>query len=852
MPIDVTGPDGSSFSFPDGTPSETVTSALAKHYGEPKTEPASVPYDKQELHAQDTRALLRGVPIVGPLATNRLAAGLRTAFNGGDYSTNLSQEEQAQKDFEKEHPVLDAVTEGIGGTLALGGAGGLVPGAARVLGMTGKVLPAMKNAALSGAAIGGLDTAARGGDVSTGATTGALTGAAGVVGGKLLGRGVDAAGRALAREVPTPQRFIDVNGERVPVRESVETGNPDTSRAEQNFIKEGQPAAVAAEDATQAAMAKTHSNLSEALDPTGARPATTPLEAGDAAAGDLVSREQARAAAEVQRLQSTANETGNLRASMDAPVPQGAQTPPPAPHMPDDVGTTLSTSLRDLFGRARAATRAAYEAQGQLPGEFNPSRLLGSGEAIRMRLNSAPGNDRVRISPEVTPTAQAALRTIDEEVGGLRFTNDAARGQRPITPADVEQARKQLVILRRQANNAARTTGNWEDARAVGRVIDEFDNHIARVAQRPGGFTGDAQAYLSGQQNARALHASERAAFSRRGPGDAVGSMMENIIGKYPNQEMSPQKIIKTLLGSPDSPGGPEHAVAALEHLRNVLGENSREWSAVKKAAISHFTEPLPGGEAIAPAKQGERMLRFMGNQRHSGTIFDPSERARLMSHANRLRGVEDPMPTKGTVQQKIAVLSGRHTGEAATGAQVLSAIEHDPKLAREVLRQVSPESAAMLKQGLWKKISEAGEDRTAWGHQRTGEQIAKFVNTELARAVFTPNELMMMRTIADAHHRLVPVPGSTNPSGTAHTAKKLLAGMRHQLLGLFGFAHGGIPGASIALGMGKALEWVGEKKAAKEATRLFLGQQARTRAPSTLPQAALVAAAQVPALRSR
>lgn len=845
--IEVVGPDHSSFQFPDGTPEATITEALAQHYGAP---PANEGFDRNDpaLKNQDTRALLRGVPVVGPLVANKLSAGVRTVFNGGKYAENLQQEDAAQKAFEAEHPVLDTVSQGIGGTLALGGFGGLVPQAARALGMTGKLLPAMRNAALSGAAIGGADAAARGNDVSEGALAGGLTGPAGVLVGKGVGKAYDAAVRGLRGAPAVPTRTMDVNGTPVPIRESMETGNPDTSRTEQTLLKSGQPAALQGEEAAQAAMARAHSDLSANLDPTTTSPGATPLEAGDAVARDLVSREQQRAATEVARTQAAIDQTAGIHSEMDAPPFA------PAPQAPQEAGQSLSDRIQSMFQTARGATRAAYDVTGQTPGEFNPRHLLGAGEDIRLRLNSAPGNERVRISPEVTPTAQAALQTVDSEIAQLNFTNDAARGSRPITPADMEQVRKQLVILRRQANNAARTTGNWEDARAMGRVMEEFNSWLARTARRPGAFSGDAEQYLRTQEAARTAHATERATFSRRGPGDQVGAMMEGIIGKYPGQQMSPDKIIRTLLGSPDNPGGSEHAVAVLNHLRDGLGTASPEWAALKKAAISHFTEPAPGGEAVPLTKQAERVLRFLGNERHAGAVFTPEERARLSLHAQRLASAEDALPIRGTVEQKIAILSGRITGEPATGANVVAQLmapgaQDSAKLARAVRDHVSPQSWALVKQGLWKMISAAPEGRTAWGDQKTGESIAKFLNTELAREVFSANERMLMKVIGDAHHRLVPIPGTTNPSGTAHTAAKLVAGARHQLLALFGFAHGGLPGAGIALALGKALDWSINKRAANQATKLFLGPQPKA-SSSTGAQRALVTAAQTPALR--
>ena len=93
-------------------------------------------------------------------------------------------------------------------------------------------------------------------------------------------------------------------------------------------------------------------------------------------------------------------------------------------------------------------------------------------------------------------------------------------------------------------------------------------------------------------------------------------------------------------------------------------------------------------------------------------------------------------VPARGTVEQKIAILSGRTTGEPATGGQVVAALlnpaaKDAPKLAAAIQARVSPESWSLVKQGIWKLVSEAPEGATAWGHQRTGETIAKLATAE-------------------------------------------------------------------------------------------------------------------------
>ena len=52
----------------------------------------------------------------------------------------------------------------------------------------------------------------------------------------------------------------------------------------------------------------------------------------------------------------------------------------------------------------------------------------------------------------------------------------------------------------------------------------------------------------------------------------------------------------------------------------------------------------------------------------------------------------------------------------------------------------------------------------------------------------------------------MIPITGTTNPSGTAPMLAKIASGARHTLLPLLGFSHGGVAGAGIGMAADKAL----------------------------------------------
>jgi hypothetical protein len=618
---------------------------------------------------------------------------------------------------------------------------------------------------------------------------------------------------------PRIPNTLDVNGLPVPVRESALTRDPSTSAAEQDLLSSNVPTALQAEKDTQAAMEQAHDNLAQKLNP--GTMGVTAREAGGAAVDDLVSQEQARAEAQVARMAGIAPERASLQRDLGGGIA--------GPTATADIGEVASGGIRNIFTRMRQATRSAYNAFAAQPATYNPRYLLDVGNTIREALNNAPGDARVRINPATTPQAQAALDTIDQEIAQLRFTNDAARGNRPITPADMDEVRKQLVAHRAQANMLARQTGNWSDARAVGRVMDEFDKWHQATVQRPGGLlTGNPSDMLASLEAARAAHAAERSRFSRQGPGDVVGTFMERALGKYAGQEMSPEKIAGSILGSPGK-APPENAVPILNHLRDrVFGADSPEWNAIKHGVLSHLTEVPAGAEPLTPLKQAQNIDRFLGNERHANALFDAGEQAKIQQHANNLRSVVDEPAAAGSIAEKIR--AGKLTGE-----QLISQLmgNRGGEVARE-LHATAPDSIPALKEGIFRKITSKPKGTVEWGPQQIANNIGKFLDKDVAHELFTPNEVTMLRTIQQANKALIPVPGTVNFSRTAPTLMRNLAGYIKQFLSMIAFAAapahglaGHLVGGAIGYGAGHVAEHIAARRAAAQAADLFLGRRA-------------------------
>lgn len=871
MTIEVIGPDQSKFQFPDGTPEATISGAMAQHYGAaaPAEAPAAPPvYDRNDprFTDQSVKAALRGVPLLGA-GLEKASAGISAAAQpitgvGSDATTiadryvkNLEQEEAAKTDYEKEHPIKSTVEGMVGGGIALGGLGGAVPAVGRALGMTGKLVPATVAATTSGAGLGAADAALRGEDPVHAAEVGALTGAGGVVAGKALGKVWDAArGAFRTADAPVPLRTIDVNGEQVPVRESVVTRDPAASAREQGVIHgtEGDQAQAVARqhgELTDAAMGRAHANLASSLDPTGTRPESSPMAAGEAISAEVSAQEAARAAAEAQRLQTLASEGQAIRADVNT-----SQTPGILADTPRTASQMLSDALIAARDRVAGARDRAYDALRRTAGEFNPAVFRNTAARIREDLNR--GADPVRVDPQTTPRTADALRDIEENVGQLRFENQAQtplqRGPDgrpmapPITAETIDAARKRLISMQRQANDAARRTGDFSDVRGMRRVIGAFDDHVARAAQTPGGFSGDAQELLGRLTQARGLHTALKRTFGPQNPKDDVGKAIEKIVGGRGSTPAEIETVAPLLFGPSAEPGGALQARIA-RRLVDIYGRDSREVAALKQGLLSHIADAPAGLEPLSAEKVADRIHKFFSGTKGVGLaqeLFSPSERARILTYANRIRQGRDPGPA-GFVEKTIAKWAGRGGDIKASPKQIVDDLMGStgekgtaPALVEHLKRHLSPEAVGTLKQGVWSRITES-PGAIPWKDQKIGERITKFLDGDgkgLADALYTKAERDAMRQIADAHIKMLPIEGTTNPSKSGYVMQRALKSMAHNLLPFLGLHAGGLPGVAAAFGAKSVANKITNRRSAVAARDLFYGPQPR-RAASQLPQ---------------
>lgn len=205
MTINVSGPDGVSVSFPDGTDTSIINDVMTKHFGggasaQPKSPPAfgsdeyvsalaakhgaDPKFVRSLMENQTGLEIMRGVPIAGG-AFDKAGSYVQAAAGAGvpgatlseRASKNLALDQDLAQDYQKAHPIASTAAGLFGGVAATAPVGATALGA-RALGLGARTLPGqMAAGAASGATINAADALVRGNDPATSAMIGGGFGA---------------------------------------------------------------------------------------------------------------------------------------------------------------------------------------------------------------------------------------------------------------------------------------------------------------------------------------------------------------------------------------------------------------------------------------------------------------------------------------------------------------------------------------------------------------------------------------------------------------------------------------------------------------------------------------------------
>ncbi|WP_193395211.1 hypothetical protein [Bradyrhizobium pachyrhizi] len=373
--------------------------------------------------------------------------------------------------------------------------------------------------------------------------------------------------------------------------------------------------------------------------------------------------------------------------------------------------------------------------------------------------------------------------------------------------------------------------------RIFGRNSEEFATYkqglfAQLMAGEPEKAAARIDAFLTGTKGRllaqTVFAADERASLARYA--DRLRSTVPGEASPTP----SANKILRDLMGA-NGAGTGVNAPATAQELKQRLSPEG--WSRVKTMAFRELTQ----GEPADAAARIDAFLHSSNSSVLANTMFSAGERKSLAAYAERLRANSAKIePETGPAAAALRRYSGADGAPPASSNKIINDLMgatgkgngvNAPLIASALKKQLSPEGWTALRQGVWEKLTNAGEGKIPYEAQALSQRLHEFLNgsgSQLAGVLFTDQERALMKQLAAVYKQMIPVKGTTNPSGTAPMLARIANGARSSLLPLLGFNTAGLPGAAVAFGVDKGLSKVANANQARKATELFFGDQLR------------------------
>jgi len=333
--------------------------------------------------------------------------------------------------------------------------------------------------------------------------------------------------------------------------------------------------------------------------------------------------------------------------------PYGARVAESAREAGEVVGEAVGREAQS----AKSGVDTAYKEARSYPGEIHAGAFEGIGQKIKGKLTL--GDEPIIIDEKLTPFANRMITEIEDNVSKLRIPNRADPFGQPsqenivgVNLKGIDQWRKRLSAMRRDAFGS----GNAADGRAAKGVLDAFDEQID-AAVKGGLFQGDSRA-IAAWDAARAAHADYARTF-KAGKSDPVGRVVQKIIGDRTNDPATPEAVANYLYGA----GGVNPSslnVQVTNRMKQILGERSPEWSAVKQGLFARLTEKAEGVSEMGAKTAADRLNEFLNGNGKSMAMLLYSERERklLKDYTDLLRHIE--VPQAGANWSNTATFAGQ------------------------------------------------------------------------------------------------------------------------------------------------------------------------------------------------
>jgi hypothetical protein len=325
------------------------------------------------------------------------------------------------------------------------------------------------------------------------------------------------------------------------------------------------------------------------------------------------------------------------------------------------TSSTVVNAVRAAESADREAERAAYAGVSDAGLRGNEFKGL-----LNRTRNAINGIDFPK-DAQYTST-QSALKYIDDNMAIMKRIEDSKKLSKRFEGRSIPV--KRIEQMRRTLNGFYADAANPTDRRNITTMLRSFDDYMDNATVRSL-MTGDSSA-IEQYKQARRLTSdyfrkfSEQPDITRTGRSipDNPGRFLEKVIFSNPTDEEVANALFTSSALSNKAAGN------MATRFRDVLGQNSPEWNAVRQAAFRNMLgfKTEMADRVISPAKTAENIRKAMENRSLMNVLFTGEEQAKIARFANLVSRVD---PNLGNLKSRVTP-----SGKAAP-AEVMSLVRN-------------------------------------------------------------------------------------------------------------------------------------------------------------------------------
>lgn len=325
------------------------------------------------------------------------------------------------------------------------------------------------------------------------------------------------------------------------------------------------------------------------------------------------------------------------------------------------TSSTVVNAVRAAESADREAERAAYAGVRDAGLRGNEFKGL-----LNRTRNAINGIDFPK-DAQYTST-QSALKYIDDNMAIMKRIEDSKKLSKRFEGRSIPV--KRIEQMRRTLNGFYADAANPTDRRNITTMLRSFDDYMDNATVRSL-MTGDSSA-IEQYKQARRLTSdyfrkfSEQPDITRTGRSipDNPGRFLEKVIFSNPTDEEVANALFTSSALSNKAAGN------MATRFRDVLGQNSPEWNAVRQAAFRNMLgfKTEMADRVISPAKTAENIRKAMENRSLMNALFTGEEQAKIARFANLVSRVD---PNLGNLKSRVTP-----SGKAAP-AEVMSLVRN-------------------------------------------------------------------------------------------------------------------------------------------------------------------------------